>query len=119
MRRCEIYRVRKPHDDPKRYRCYVLVSRQTTIDSGFSTVICAPIHTHGNGYSTQVPVGIEEGLKHDSWVHCDNLVSVHKSLLTQYVGSISGEKVNVLDQSLQIALGLPIPYSGKYARLSN
>jgi len=33
MRRGEIYRVHKPEEDPKRYRGFVVVSRQTLIDS--------------------------------------------------------------------------------------
>jgi len=106
MRRGDIYRVFKPQDDPKRYRCYVLVSRQELIDSGYSTVVCAPVFTKGRGLSTQVPVGIDEGLKHASWITCDNLRSVAKAELTQFVGSLSPTKQRELDHALRIALGV-------------
>ena len=53
MRRGEIYRVRHPGagagGDPKLYRSFVVVSRQTLIDSRFPTVICAPIRAAGMG----------------------------------------------------------------------
>jgi mRNA interferase MazF len=106
MRRGDIYRVFKPQDDPRRYRCYVLVSRQELIDSGFSTVVCAPIFSKGRGLSTQIAAGIDEGLKHASWITCDNLRSVDKAQLTQFIGSLSSAKLRDLDQALRIALGL-------------
>jgi mRNA interferase MazF len=106
MRRGEIYRIHHPSDDPKLYRSFVIVSRQTLIDSQFSTVICAPILTRGHGFSTQIPVGINEGLKHDSWIFCDNLVSIRKIQLTNFVGSLPRSKVEELDRALKMALAL-------------
>jgi mRNA interferase MazF len=107
VRRGELYRVYKgsPHD-PKKYRVFVIVSRQIVIDSKFSTVICAPVYSSYDGLSTQVRIGIEEGLKHESSIHCDELVSIPKSTLTHYVGSLNPERVFQLDQALKIALGL-------------
>jgi mRNA interferase MazF len=106
MRRGELYRVHHPTADPKRYRCFVVVSRQTVIDSRFSTVICAPVHTRGQGASTQVPVGIDEGLKRESWIFCDNLVNLPKSQLTNFVGTLARSKREQLDTALKMALGL-------------
>jgi mRNA interferase MazF len=106
VRRGEIYRVCRPHDDPKPYRSFVIVSRQTVIDSRFPTVICAPIFTRGHGFSTQFPVGIDEGLKHESWVLCDNLVSLRKAQLTNFIGSLAHARVKELDRALKIALAL-------------
>ncbi len=106
MRRGEIYRVHRPSDDPKRFRSYVVVSRQTLIESQFPTVICAPIFSHGPGSSTQVLIGIDEGMKHDSWILCDNLLSIRKVELTRFIGSLSGAKVAELDRALKMALSL-------------
>ena len=106
MRRGDIYRIHKPEADPKKYRSYVLVSRQLLIDSTYATVVCAPIFTNGRGLSTQVAVGQNEGLKHESWVVCDNLRSVAKSDLTQFVGALSWSKIAELDESLRTALSL-------------
>lgn len=106
MRRGELYRVRKPGGDPKQQRTFAIVSRQVLIDSRFSTVICAPVYTHGEGLSTQVAVGPLEGLKHPSWIMCDNLASLRKADLTHYVGSLSPAKRRELDEALAVALGL-------------
>ena len=106
MRRGEIYRVHRPGDDPKQYRSFVVVSRQIVIDSRFPTVICAPIFTRGHGFSTQVAVGVDEGLKHESWILCDNLVSLRKGQLTRFVGSLSHPKIRELDRALKMALAL-------------
>ncbi len=106
MKRGDIYRVHRPEGDPKRHRSYVVVSRQPLIDSTFSTVICAPVFTDGDGLSTQVAVGPNEGLKHASWILCDNLRSLRRAELTQFVGSLSYAKVAELDEALRIALAL-------------
>lgn len=82
------------------------MSRQVLVSSKFSSVICAPIFSNGQGLTTQVPVGPDEGLKHQSWIMCDNLVSLRKSDLTQYVGSLSRTKKAELDRALKMALDL-------------
>jgi mRNA interferase MazF len=83
VKRGELYRVAHPSErDPKKSRVFVVVSRQILIDSRFSTVICAPVYTVHDGLTTQVLVGINEGLKHDSSIHCDELISLPKSALT-------------------------------------
>jgi mRNA interferase MazF len=105
VRRGELYRVIRPSSrDSKKYRVFVIVSRQILIDSRFSTVICAPVYTAYEGLSTQVPVGIDEGLKHDSAIHCDELVSLPKSMLTNYIGILSPKKLQLLESALKIAL---------------
>jgi len=111
MRRGDLYRVQKQsrgsrNGDPKAYRVFVVVSRQVLLDSRFSTVICAPVFSSGQGLSTQVAVGWEEGLKHDSWIMCDNLASLRKSDLTDFVGSLSRAKLEELKRALQMALEL-------------
>lgn len=106
MKRGELYRVHKPGGDPKQYRVFVVVSRQVLIDSKFSTVICAPVFSSGEGLSTQVGVGPDEGLKHPSWIMCDNLVSLRKTDLTHFLGSLSRSKLSELNQALKMALDL-------------
>ena len=106
MKRGELYRVHKPGGDPKRYHTFAIVSRQVLIDSKFSTVTCAPVFSSGEGLSTQVAVGPEEGLKHPSWIMCDNLVSLRKADLTQFVGSLPKAKLAELDRALKMALEL-------------
>jgi len=76
------------------------------LDSRFSTAICAPIYSSFDGLSTQVSVGIDDGLKHDSSIHCDELVSILKSSLTHFIGTLGPSKIEALDQALAIAVGL-------------
>ena len=105
MRRGDLYRVRRPGSrDPKKSRVFAIVSRQTLIDSRFSTVICAPVYTRREGLATEVPVGSDEGLKHDSSILCDALVSLPKSTLSNFVGALSAVKLRALNESLCIAL---------------
>ncbi len=91
---------------PKKSRVFVIVSRQVLIDSRFSTVICAPIYSTHDGLSTQILVGVDEGLKQDSSIHCDELISLPKSFLTNFVGSLSLNKIEELNRALSIALDI-------------
>jgi mRNA interferase MazF len=112
VKRGELYLIQNPSSrDPKRQRVFVVVSRQALIESRFQTVVCAPIYSHHNELATQVRVGIEVGLKHDSSIHCDELVSLLKSQLTQYVGELPPEKLKELRLALQAALGLDDEFS--------
>lgn len=107
MKRGDLYRVSKPSArDPKRFRVFVVISRQVLIDSRFSTVNCAPVYSSRHGLSTQVLIGIDEGMKHESSIHCDELVSLPKSVLTNHVGTLSAEKIEELNKALQIALDI-------------
>jgi mRNA-degrading endonuclease toxin of MazEF toxin-antitoxin module len=107
LRRGEIYRVRQPqHGDPKRSRCFAIVSRQELLDSKANRVLCAPVNTSGVGLATEVPVGESEGLMHASVINCDQLTRLEKNLLTDYIGKLSAEKLQYLKQALRVALGI-------------
>jgi mRNA interferase MazF len=106
MNRGEIYRVARPRDDPKRFRPFVIVSRQVLLDSAFATVVCAPIFTSRHGLATQVDVGEAEGLKHSSSIYGENLVSIAKADLTNFVGTLPPAKLAELNRALRIALDL-------------
>ena len=82
------------------------MSRQTLIQSRFATVVCAPVYSRRDGLASQVEVGVEEGLKHESSIHCDALVSLRKSSLTDFIGSLGPGRLAELHQSLSVALGL-------------
>jgi mRNA interferase MazF len=85
-----------------------VVSRQILIDSPHSTVICAPDYSRHDGLSTQVEVGIAKGLKQNSSIHCDNLVSHPQSVLTNYIGTLNLIALSKLDAALNVALELEI-----------
>ena len=107
MKRGDLYRVRRlGKPDPKRTRVFVVVSRQALIDSRFSTVVCAPVYTRREGLATEVPVGLDEGLKHDSSILCDALVSLPKLALTDFAGTLSAGPMRRLTDALRVALAL-------------
>jgi mRNA interferase MazF len=112
VKRGEFYLVRKPATtdlrkrDPRKQRVFMVVSRPALIESRFTSLTCAPVYSQHDGLSTQVNVGSDEGLKKDSSVHCDELVSLPKSLLTNYVGSLKPSRLRELDQALAVAVGI-------------
>lgn len=107
MTRGDIYLVRKPgKGDPKRRRAFVVVSRHVLIDSKYATVICAPVYSTRGGLASQVDVGPEQGLRRDSAIHCDGLLSLPKTDLTDYVGSLGERKLAELSAALEVALAL-------------
>jgi mRNA interferase MazF len=107
VKRGDLYRVyRGSRNDPKERRVFLVVSRQLLVNSRFSTVICAPVYSRSDGLPTQIEVGVDEGLKHDSAIHCDELISIRKTLLTDYVGSLLPAKMEEVNTALRIALAV-------------
>ena len=108
MKRGDLFRVYKgSKTDPKEHRVFVVVSRQELIDNAFTTVVCAPVYSnYREEITTQVEIGIGEGLKHDSAIYCDNLTSIFKNRLTDYIGTLSISKTEKLNTALRIALAV-------------
>ncbi|MCL2094484.1 MAG: type II toxin-antitoxin system PemK/MazF family toxin [Treponema sp.] len=108
MKRGDIFRVyRGSKNDSKDHRVFVVVSRQELIDNAFSTVVCAPVYSnYREEIMTQVEVGTEEGLKHDSAIFCDDLTSIIKNRLTDYIGSLTDPKIEALNTALRTALAI-------------
>jgi mRNA interferase MazF len=107
VKRGELYRVRhRSKSDPRASRVFVVVSREAAIQSRLSTVICAPVYSSFHDLRSQVLVGIDEGLKHDSSIHCDELLSLPKSSLTDFIGALGRTKIHELNYALLDAVGL-------------
>jgi mRNA interferase MazF len=107
MTRGDIYRVKKPGGgDPKKFRLFVVVARQAVIESKFSTVVCAPIYTNHDGLTTQVALSTADGVIKDCSIHCDELTSMPKALLTHFVASLRPAKITELNDALLIALAI-------------
>ena len=106
VRRGDLYRVRRPPGDPKPARAFVVVSRQPILDAKFPTAICAPVFSARSGLPTEVAVGPAEGLKLDSAIHCDSLISIDKARLEDLVGALSPAKLKELNAALSAALAL-------------
>jgi len=107
MKRGDLFRIyRGSKYDPKEHRVYIVVSRQELIENKFPTVICAPVCSKHENIPTQVEVGVDEGLKQDSAVYCDDLISLPKSMLANYIGTLSDSKMGEINTALRIALAV-------------
>jgi len=62
---CALWIAIASGNDPNHARCVLIVSWQTLCDPKPDKVVCAAINTNEHGWSTEVAVGICEGLKHE------------------------------------------------------
>lgn len=86
-------------------RCLVLVLSRQEVIGLLHTVMVAPITSTIRGAPSEVVVGIDEGLKHDSAVNLDHVQTVDKSKLGKYVGRLTHEKMGSVCAALSIATG--------------
>ena len=108
MNRGEIYRTREKVPE-RGYKpgFYVVVSRNfVSSNEDISTIICAPIYSEILGLKSEVALGIEDGLPHDSAIRCDFLALLFKRKLTHFVGTLSTAKIKELNRALRYALEL-------------
>jgi mRNA interferase MazF len=86
---------------------YVVVSRDfLASNDDVTTVVCAPIYREALGLRSEVRLGREDGLPHDSSIRCDFLTLIFKRKLTHFVSALSNSKVNELNRALGYALAL-------------
>jgi mRNA interferase MazF len=104
--RGEIYRTRErvPERGGKP-GFYVVVSRAFVAENDdVSTVVCAPIYSQLLGLTTEVVLGPDDGVPRTSAVRCDFLTLMFKHRLTQFVATLSPEKIGELNRALTVAL---------------
>ena len=84
MKRGEIYRTaERVSERGGKPGFYVVVSRSFIVENDdVSTVVCAPVYSGVLGLSTEVVIGVEEGLPRTSSIRCDFLALMFKSKLT-------------------------------------
>jgi len=108
VKRGEIYRIReKAPERGHKPGFYVVVSRNFVAENeDISTVICAPIYSETLGLRSEVVLGVEDGLPHQSAIRCDFLTLMFKRKLTHFVGALSPDKLEALNRALSHALEL-------------
>ncbi len=89
---------------PDKRRPVLVLSRQKVIDL-LRTVLVAPITSTAHGAPSEVRVGVEEGLKHDSVVNLDQVQTVDQTKLRHFVGTAGPEKMSAICRALVIATG--------------
>jgi mRNA interferase MazF len=89
---------------PDKRRPVLVLSRQRAIHL-LRTVLVAPITSAIHGAPSEVLVGIEEGLKHDSAINLDQVQTVDQKRLHHFVGTVGPEKMAAVCRALRIATG--------------
>ncbi len=109
MTRGEVYRTRERiAERGGKPGFYVVVSRMFVAENDdVATVICAPIYSQVLGLTTEIVLGPDEGLPRMSAVRCDFLTLMFKDKLTDFVATLSAQKVRDLNRALGAALDLP------------
>ncbi len=102
MSRGEIWRYRFAAADKK--RPVVVLSRQDVIGL-LHTVMVAPVTSTIRGAPSEILVGVREGLKHESAVNLDHVMTVEQSRLEGYVGHLDIDKMREVCRALAVAVG--------------
>ena len=106
MERGDLYRVRNPRNDPKPARTFLVVSRQGFLDVRHSVVACVPIYSRPEGLITEVAIGPNEGMRHESFLRCDEVMSLQRVVLRDYIGCLSPQKLREVNRALAIAIDI-------------
>ena len=83
----------------------VVVTREEAIPV-LTSVTVVLITSTVRGHVSEIRLGSEEGLEHESAANCDNVFTLGKRRLSRYRGSLGPEKLRELNDALRIALGL-------------
>ena len=102
VNRGEVWRYR--FAAPDKNRPVLVLSRQEVIGL-LHTVMVAPITSTVRGAPSEVVVGMNEGLKHESAVNLDHVQTVEQARLAGYVGHLGVEKMREVCRALSMAVG--------------
>lgn len=89
---------------PDKTRPVVILTRQSVLPL-LRTAVVAPVTSTIRGLPSEVPVGLDEGLKQRSVVNLDWVQTVEQRLLTHYVGSLGEARMAEVCRALSIATG--------------
>jgi mRNA interferase MazF len=102
VNRGEIWQYRFKSADKR--RPVLVLSRQEVIPL-LHTVMVAPVTSTRRGAPSEVAVGADEGLKHESAVNLDHVQTVERARLVSFVGELSSGQMRHVCRALSIATG--------------
>lgn len=85
----------------------VLILTREFVRPHLRRVTVAPITSTVRGLSTEVPVGPDNGLQHDSVVSCDNITTVPTGALGRHIGYFLPAQEAALAAAIAAAFDLP------------
>jgi mRNA interferase MazF len=83
----------------------VVVLTRDPLGGLLHAVIGAPVTSTVRGLSTEVPLGLDDGLRVDSVANLDNLQLVARSRLVRRVGRARASSMHSICRALAIAVG--------------
>lgn len=86
----------------------VLVLTREPVRPYLSNVTIAPLTTTIRGLSTEVPVGVVNGLDDECVVSCDNVTTVPAGALGRQIGQLLPSQEPALARALSLALDLQV-----------
>lgn len=89
---------------PDKRRPVVILTRQSVLPL-LRTAVVAPVTSTIRGLPSEVPLGLDEGLKEPSVVNLDWVQTVEQRLLAHYVGSLGEATMAKVCRALSIATG--------------
>lgn len=89
---------------PDKRRPVVVLTRPEVIGL-LHTVTVAPVTSTIHGAPSEVVIGLDEGLKHDSAVNLDHIQTVQQDRLHSFLGRLSPDKLRQVCRAIGIALG--------------
>ena len=89
---------------PDKRRPVLVLTRQEVIGL-LHTVMVAPITSTIRGAPSEVLVGVDEGLRHESAVNLDHVQTVEQARLTRRLGHLGPAKMRDVCRALAIAAG--------------
>ena len=102
VRRGEIWNFR--FERPDKQRPVLILTRQEIIPV-LHTVTVAPLTSTIRGVPSEVVLGPEAGLKNQSAINLHHLVTVPKSQLRRFVGTVSPATLQRVKEAMLFALG--------------
>jgi mRNA interferase MazF len=89
---------------PDKRRPVLVLSRKSAL-TFLRTALVAPITSAAHGAPSEVQVGPDEGLKHESVVTLDHVQTVEQRRLHQFIGTVGPTRMAAVCRALMIATG--------------
>jgi len=104
MRQGEIWWANLPA--PQGWRPVVILTRNAAIDN-LHSIIIAPLTRTIRGIPTQVELSPEDGVQSACAISLDNMATVEKAVLIQWLATLSAQKMNELYEAVHAVFELP------------
>ena len=83
----------------------VLVLTRDPMGRHLHSVICAPITSTIRSLSTEVLIGVDQGLANESAANCDNTFLLPRHRLLKRLGRATDEQMSAVCRAVAIAIG--------------